>query len=86
MLMAKIFAKNLSKKNVMSSDGSILGALYNIVIDIRTGELINLVVKPDMSVDRSLYRSEGNYMLIPFGAVRAIKDVMVVDKNEALNR
>lgn len=84
--MAKIFAKNLSKKNVMSSDGSILGALYNIVIDIRTGELINLVVKPDMSVDRSLYRSEGNYMLIPFSAVRAIKDVMVVDKIEALNR
>ena len=84
--MAKIFAKNLSKKNVMSSDGSILGTLYNIVIDIRTGELINLVVKPDMSVDRSMYRAEGNYMLIPFGAVRAIKDVMVVDKIEALKR
>jgi sporulation protein YlmC with PRC-barrel domain len=33
-----------------------------------------------------MYRSEGNYMLIPFGAVRAIKDVMVVDKIEALNR
>ena len=84
--MAKIFAKNLSKKNVMSSDGSILGALYNVVIDIRTGELINLVVKPDMSVDRSMYHAEGNYMLIPFGAVRAIKDVMVVDKIEALKR
>ena len=84
--MAKIFAKNLSKKNVMSSDGSILGTLYNVVIDIRTGELINLVVKPDMSVDRSMYQAEGNYMLIPFGAVRAIKDVMVVDKIEALKR
>ncbi|MEA1894643.1 MAG: PRC-barrel domain-containing protein [Euryarchaeota archaeon] len=84
--MAKIFAKNLSKKNVMSSDGSILGALYNIVIDIRTGELINLVVKPDMSVDRNMYHAEGNYMLIPFSAVRAIKDVMVVDKTEALKR
>ncbi|HDN64885.1 MAG TPA: PRC-barrel domain containing protein [Methanosarcinales archaeon] len=84
--MAKIFAKNLSKKNVMSSDGSILGALYNIVIDIRTGELINLLVKPDMSVDRTMYLAEGNYMLIPFSAVRAIKDVMVVDKTEALKR
>jgi len=84
--MAKIFAKNLSKKNVMSSGGSILGTLYNVVIDIRTGELINLVVKPDMSVDQSMYRAEGDYMLIPFGAVRAIKDVMVVDKIEALKR
>ncbi|MEA1869117.1 MAG: PRC-barrel domain-containing protein [Euryarchaeota archaeon] len=81
--MAKIFAKNLSKKNVMSSDGSILGTLYNVVIDIRTGELINLVVKPDLAVDRSMYQSEGNYMLIPFGAVRAVKDVIVADKREA---
>ena len=81
--MAKIYAKNLSKKNVMSSDGSILGALYNIVIDTRTGELINLVVKPDMAVDRSRYQSEGNYLLIPFGSVRAVKDVIVADKREA---
>ena len=81
--MAKIYAKNLSKKNVMSSDGSILGTLYNIVIDTRTGELINLVVKPDMAVDRSRYQSEGNYLLIPFGSVRAVKDVIVADKREA---
>ncbi|KAF5410355.1 MAG: PRC-barrel domain-containing protein [Euryarchaeota archaeon] len=82
--MVRIFAKNLSKKNVMSSDGSALGVLYNIVMNIHSGELINLVVKPDLSVDKSLYQLEGNYMLIPFGAVRAVKDFIVVDKNEAM--
>ena len=81
--MARIFTKNLSKKNVMSSDGSMLGTLYNIVMNIRTGELINLVVKPDLAVDLSRYQSEGNYMLIPFGSVRAVKDVIVADKIEA---
>ena len=86
MLMARIFTKNLSKKNVMSSDGSMLGTLYNIVIDIQTGELVNLVVKPDLAVDRSRYQSEGNYMMIPFGSVRAIKDVIVADKREAMGR
>ncbi|MEA1945524.1 MAG: PRC-barrel domain-containing protein [Euryarchaeota archaeon] len=84
--MARIFAKNLSKKNVMSSDGSLLGVLYNIVMDIHTGELINLVVKPDLSVDRTMYQAEGNYMLIPFSAVRAVRDFIVVDKNEAMMR
>ncbi|MCD6145503.1 PRC-barrel domain containing protein [ANME-2 cluster archaeon] len=84
--MARIFAKNLSKKNVMSSDGSLLGVLYNIVMDTHTGELINLVVKPDLSVDRTRYQAEGNYMLIPFSAVRAVRDFIVVDKNEAMMR
>ncbi len=82
--MARIFAKNLSKKNVMSSDGSVIGVLYNIVMDVQTGKLINLVVKPDMSVDKSRYQMEGNYILIGFSAVRAVRDFIVVDKKEAM--
>jgi len=84
MVMAKIFAKNLSKKNVVSSDGSVLGVLYNIVMDAPTGDLIDLVVKPDMSIDKSRYAPEGNYILVPFSAVRAVRDFIVVDKNEAM--
>lgn len=82
--MAKIFAKNLSKKNVVSSDGSVLGVLYNIVMDAPTGDLIDLVVKPDMSIDKSRYTPEGNYILVPFSSVRAVRDFIVVDKNEAM--
>ena len=82
--MAKIFVKNLSKKNVMSSDGSVIGVLYNIVMDVQTGKLVNLVVKPDMSVDKSRYQMEGNYILIGFSAVRAVRDFIVVDKKEAM--
>ena len=84
MEMARIFAKNLSKKNVMSSDGSVIGVLYNIVMDVRTGKLVNLVVKPDMSVDKSRYQMDGNYILIGFSAVRAVRDFIVVDKKEAM--
>ncbi|RZN36345.1 MAG: PRC-barrel domain containing protein [Methanosarcinales archaeon] len=82
--MARIFAKNLSKKNVMSSDGSVIGVLYNIVMDVRTGKLVNLVVNPDMSVDKSRYQMDGNYVLIDFSAVRAVRDFIVVDKKEAM--
>ncbi len=68
----------------MSSDGSVIGVLYNIVMDVRTGKLVNLVVKPDMSVDKSRYQMDGNYILIGFSAVRAVRDFIVVDKKEAM--
>ncbi len=61
-----------------------IGVLYNIVMDVQTGKLINLVVKPDMSVDKSRYQMEGNYILIGFSAVRAVRDFIVVDKKEAM--
>lgn len=51
--MTKVFAKNLSSKQVMATDGTELGVLFNIVMDGKTGDLIDLIVKPDMSLDTS---------------------------------
>lgn len=84
--MTRIFAKNLRDKQVMSSDGVTLGVLNNIVIDVRSGAVIDLVVKPDMALDKEKYRVEDNFVLVPFDAVRAIKDYVVVDKNLSQGR
>jgi sporulation protein YlmC with PRC-barrel domain len=83
MKMANVFEKNLSSKQVMATDGTEIGILYNIVMDIKTGELIDLIVKPDMSLDTSKYTIDEQYILLPFESVRAIKDYIVVDKNIA---
>ncbi|SFM46543.1 Sporulation protein YlmC, PRC-barrel domain family [Methanolobus profundi] len=83
MKMANVFAKNLSSKQVMATDGTEIGILFNIVMDIRTGDLIDLIVKPDMSLDTSKYKADEQYILLPFESVRAIKDYIVVDKNMA---
>lgn len=82
--MAKIFTKNLFDKHVMGSDGTEIGILYNIVVDIRTGDLIDLVIKPDMALDTTNFRVEDNFVLIPFESVRAVKDYVVVEKRSAL--
>lgn len=82
--MTKIFAKNLSNKQVMTTDGTELGVLFNIVMDGRRGDLIDLIVKPDMSLDTTKYRMEDQYLLLPFASVRAIKDYIVVDKDIVL--
>jgi sporulation protein YlmC with PRC-barrel domain len=81
--MVKVFAKNLSSKQVMATDGTEIGILFNIVMDVKTGSLIHLIVKPDMSLDTSRYQADGQYIMLPFESVRAIKDYIVVDKNLA---
>jgi sporulation protein YlmC with PRC-barrel domain len=81
--MVKVFAKNLSSKQVMATDGTEIGILFNIVMDVKTGNLIHLIVKPDMSLDTSRYQADGQYIMLPFESVRAIKDYIVVDKNIA---
>lgn len=42
-----IFAKKLAKKVVMSLDGTVIGTVQNLSVELKTGLLINLVVKPE---------------------------------------
>lgn len=82
--MAKYYAKNLlDNKRVMSTDAKELGILENILIDSKTGNIIDLIVRPNPSIDISKYRKEDNYILLPFSAVSAVKDYVIVDKDKA---
>ncbi len=78
--MAKILAKNLSNKRVMLTDGSELGIINNVIMESKTGELLYLLVKPNSMIDISKYKTQDNYLLIPFETVRAAKDYAIVDK------
>ena len=80
----QIFAKNLRNKQVMSSDGMTIGILSNLVIDVNTGDIIDLVIKPDMGLDKEKYKIDDDFVLISFDAVRAIKDYIVVDKKTSM--
>ena len=81
--MSKVFAKNLSSKQVMATDGTELGVLFNMVMDVKTGDLVDLLIKPDLALDTSKYQTDDQYIVVPFEAVRAIKDYIVVDKTLA---
>ncbi|MFV9631100.1 MAG: PRC-barrel domain-containing protein [Methanosarcinales archaeon] len=80
----QIFAKNLRNKQVMSSDGMTIGILSNLVIDVSTGNIIDLVIKPDMGLDKEKFKVDDDFVLISFDAVRAIKDYIVVDKKASM--
>ncbi|TAJ44526.1 PRC-barrel domain-containing protein [Methanofollis fontis] len=78
--MSKIFSRTLARKRVMSNDGMVIGQIKNLMVDLDTGEVIDLIVKPETSFDTSGYRMDGEQMLIPFEAVKDARDYIVVDR------
>ncbi len=81
--MSKIFAGSIAGMEIVNIDGTVLGELENMVFDIETGELIDLVVKPDSGLTRNKYREDGKYILVPFNSVSSIRDYIVVDEGKA---
>ena len=79
--MADILAENLSGKAVMGSDGTELGMLYNISMDIKTGSLDDLLVTPNEEISSASVPfdyGEGGRIRIPVDRVQAVKDYIVV--------
>jgi len=77
-----MLAENLSGKAVMGSDGAELGMLYNVTMDLKSGELNDLIVEPDeespVTVDFE-QDSAGRYR-VPISRVQAVKDYIVVQR------
>ncbi|WP_049969580.1 PRC-barrel domain-containing protein [Haladaptatus cibarius] len=81
--MSDILAENLSGKAVMGSDGTELGMLYNITMNLKTGELSSLVVEPDEQIDPKtvdLELDEDGHFELPVNRVQAVKDYIVVQR------
>ncbi len=81
--MADILAENLSGKAVMGSDGTEIGMLYNITMDLKSGELHDLLVTPGEDTPQAKIdfdRDEGGRFRVPVTRVQAVKDYIVVDR------
>jgi len=79
--MADILAQNLSGKAVMGSDGTELGELYNITMDLKSGSLDDLLVTPlEEGPALDFPRDDAGHYQVPVGRVQAVKDYIVVDR------
>ena len=80
--MPQILAENLSGKAVMGSDGTELGMLYNITMNIKTGALSSLVIEPDQETafDADFDVDEDGRFHVPVHRVQAVKDYIVVER------
>ncbi|NYT01376.1 MAG: photosystem reaction center subunit H [Methanosarcinales archaeon] len=82
--MYSIFASELAGKEIVNVSGTVLGEVENMIFDTKTGAVLDLVIKPDPEAPRGRFRTEGKFMLIPFAAVMAVKDYIVVDENRSV--
>ena len=80
----KKFSKQLIGKTVVSKTGKRFGEVGDIIFETRSGELIHLVLSSPTSYTEKLELEkdkEGN-ILIPFSAVIATGDFMVVSEED----
>ncbi|MCK4521068.1 MAG: PRC-barrel domain-containing protein [Nanoarchaeota archaeon] len=82
----KKFSKQLIGKTVVSKTGKRFGEVGDIIYETRSGELIHLILKnPTPYTEKlELEKDKENNILIPFSAVIAIGDFMVVSEEDII--
>ncbi|WP_456486952.1 PRC-barrel domain-containing protein [Candidatus Alkanophaga liquidiphilum] len=80
--MRKIFTQKLLDMKVIDVDGSEVGRVKNIIADVRTGMLTDLVVKPEVELDTSAFKKDGEFILVPFAHIRAVGDIITVEQRK----
>jgi len=77
-----VVARQLGGKRSITTTGKEIGRLDDLVVDEATGEMESVVVEPDAETADDIRfpkDSQGDF-IIPFKAVRAISDVIVVEE------
>ncbi|MCX6681267.1 MAG: PRC-barrel domain-containing protein [Methanothrix sp.] len=82
--MGKVFSGSIAGKEIVNIDGMVLGELEDMIFEVQTGKLVDLLVKPNKELNRMKYREDGKFVLIPFASVVAIKDYIVIDESRAM--
>lgn len=73
-------------KMIVTKEGKRLGFVKDISFETKSGELINLIVKDSTSYTRNLNleKSESNELLIPYSAIIAIGDFVIVSEEDLI--
>jgi sporulation protein YlmC with PRC-barrel domain len=80
----KKFSRALLGKTVVSKTGKRFGEVGDLIFEARSGELINIIlVNPTTYTDKlELEKDKNGNILIPFSAVIAIGDFLVVSEED----
>ena len=82
----KKFSKQLIGKTVVSKTGKRFGEVGDIIFETRSGELIHMVLNNPTSYTEKLEleKDKEGHILIPFSAVIAVGDFMVVAEEDII--
>jgi sporulation protein YlmC with PRC-barrel domain len=82
----KKFSKQLIGKTVVSKTGKRFGEVGDIIFETRSGELIHIILRNPTSYTEKLEleKDKENNILIPFSAVIAVGDFLVVAEEDII--
>jgi sporulation protein YlmC with PRC-barrel domain len=77
---------SLIGKMIVTKEGKRLGFVRDILFETKSGELINLVVKDSTPYTKNLNleRTNNNELLIPYSAIIAIGDFVIVSEEDLI--
>lgn len=80
----KKFSKQLVGKTVVSKSGRRFGEVGDIVFEVKSGELLHVIMKnPTAYCDKlELEKTKGGDLLVPFSAVIAMGDFLVISEED----
>jgi sporulation protein YlmC with PRC-barrel domain len=75
---------DLIGKMIVTKEGKRLGFVKDITFETQSGELINIIIKDSTPYTKNLNleRSSSNEMLIPYSAIIAIGDFVIVSEED----
>jgi len=85
--MARVPFKEVQTKTVVSEGGRMFGKVLDITVDVTTGELINIIVEPTKYIIahfEELVRDRQGRLLLPFSAVTAIGDFVLINEQDVI--
>lgn len=82
----KKFSRQIIGKTIVSKTGKRFGEVGDVVFEKRSGELINMVlINPTSYTDKlELEKDKEGNQLVPFSAVIAIGDFMVISEEDII--
>ena len=82
----KKYSKQLIGKTVVSKTGKRFGEIGDIIFETRSGELIHIILANPTSYTEKLEleKDKTNNILIPFSAVMAIGDFIVIAEEDII--
>jgi sporulation protein YlmC with PRC-barrel domain len=82
----RIMAKEIIGRTIVSKTGKRFGEVGDVIFETRSGELIHMIVKNPTGYTQKLdlEKDKENNILIPFSAVIAMGDYMVVAEEDII--
>ena len=84
MVDLKKFTTDIIGKSVVTTTGQVVGKLDNLVLNLDTGEVTNLLVEPtEDAVIQSLERDKEGRYVVSIKGIKSMEDVLVVDLSQS---